>query len=81
MEVGASSSAAALAGLKSGDIIVEFDGKPVDSAQDLIAKVSANYSGTIAFRSTIFARIGEQLNAGPRTMRLGERPARQPKRR
>jgi serine protease Do len=34
-------SSAALAGLQAGDIIVEFDGKKVESAQDLIAKVAS----------------------------------------
>lgn len=34
-------SGAAVAGLQVGDIILEFDGKKVENAQDLIAKVSA----------------------------------------
>ena len=34
-------SSAALAGLQVGDIILEFDGKRVENAQDLIGKVSA----------------------------------------
>ena len=33
--------AAASAGMQVGDVIVEFDGKPVDGAQDLITRVAA----------------------------------------
>ena len=72
MEVRSSTSAAANAGLKSGDIIVEFDGKPVENAQDLIAKVSGtapeqpvaiNYlreSGTSLERRTASLKLGER---------------------
>lgn len=41
-EVRDKASAAAMAGLMSGDVITEFDGQPVKSAQDLIAKVAAS---------------------------------------
>ena len=73
MEVKASNSAAAIAGLKSGDIIVEFDGKPVDSAQDLIAKVS----GTAPDQSVAINYLresGTNLERRAATLRLGERP-------
>jgi len=64
---------AAAAGLKAGDVIVEFDGKPVASAQDLISKVSS----TGPDRSVVVAYLRDSGTAIERknvTMRLGERP-------
>lgn len=64
---------AAAAGLKAGDVIVEFDGKPVASAQDLISKVSS----TGPDRSVVVAYLRDNGTAVERknvTMRLGERP-------
>lgn len=68
-------SAAAIAGIKSGDVIVEFDGKPVANAQDLIAKVA----GTAPDRSvnvTYLRENGTSLDRKTATMKLGERPPR-----
>lgn len=65
---------AAAAGLKSGDVIVEFDGKPVESAQDLIAKVSGmSPDQTVAVNYLREAGSGFDRRAA--NLRLGERPA------
>lgn len=73
MEVRPNKSAAAAAGLKSGDIITEFDGRPIESAQDLIAKVS----GTPPDQSVAINYLresGSNLEKRTTTLRLGERP-------
>jgi serine protease Do len=65
-------SAAGVAGLKSGDVIVEFDGKPIDGAQDLIAKVSA----TSPDKSVIvnyLREVGSSIERRTATLKLGER--------
>ena len=73
LEVSDPKSAAGVAGLRSGDIIVEFDGKPVESAQDLIAKVSSTPPdqsvGVFYLREA-----GTNLERKATTLRLGERP-------
>ncbi len=66
---------AAAAGIRAGDVIVEFDGETVVSAQDLIAKVGS----TRPDRSVNVAYLRENgVNMERRTvvMRLGERPPR-----
>lgn len=66
---------AAAAGIKSGDVIVEFDGRPVTSAQDLIAKVGS----TLPERSVnvVYLREnGANMERRSVVMRLGERPPR-----
>ncbi|MGD9561559.1 MAG: trypsin-like peptidase domain-containing protein [Pyrinomonadaceae bacterium] len=74
MEVRSAGGAAA-AGLKSGDVIVGFDGKQVESALDLIAKVSgANPDQTVAIN--YLRDVGKNvLERRTATLRLGERPA------
>lgn len=61
------------AGLKSGDVIVEFDGKPVESAQDLIAKVAS----TSPDQTVSVKYLRESTNGFDRkttSLRLAERP-------
>jgi len=70
---------AALAGLKAGDIIVEFNGLPVNDAVDLIGKVSATTpdqsidlgflreNGTSLERKTVAVRVGERVSEKPKT--------------
>ena len=68
-------SAAAVAGLKVGDVIVEFNGQKVDGAQDLIAKVS----GTSPENSVNVSFLRENatgLDRKTAAIRLGERPLR-----
>jgi serine protease Do len=64
---------AAKAGIQSNDIIVEFDGQPVASAQDLIQKVSAGPVGQTA--SLGFLRdVDGKLEKRTTSVVLGERP-------
>lgn len=64
---------AALAGLQAGDVVVEFKGQPVESAQDLIAKVaSSNPDETVTFK---FIRDnGSDIVTQNATAKLIERP-------
>jgi len=74
-EVRDPTSPAARAGIKTGDVIVEFDGKPVQNAQDLISKVSA----TLPDNSVSVAYLRENGNSMDRrstSMKVGERPSR-----
>ena len=67
------STAAGRAGLQTGDVIVEFNGQPVESAQDLIAKVSAAPPDKSV--SVIFLREnGNTLDRKTTSITLGERP-------
>ncbi|MGH9946275.1 MAG: trypsin-like peptidase domain-containing protein [Pyrinomonadaceae bacterium] len=68
-------SGAAKAGIRSGDVIVEFDGKPVISAQDLIAKVgSAVPDNTVGI--AFLRESGNSVERKTTTLKLGERPPR-----
>jgi serine protease Do len=67
-------SPAGRAGLQVGDVIVEFDGKKVDSAADLITKVSS--ASPDAAISMVFIReIGASIEKKNTQIRLGERPS------
>jgi serine protease Do len=68
-------SAAALAGIKAGDVIVEFDGKPITSAQDLIARVSS-VSPENAVNVTLMRENGANMERKTLSLKLGERPPR-----
>ena len=64
---------AAKAGIQSNDIIVEFNGQPVVSAQDLIQKVAGSPVGQPA--ALIYLRdIDGKLERRNATVVLGERP-------
>ncbi len=68
-------SAASVAGLKVGDVIVEFNGQKVEGAPDLISKVSSaspDNSVNVAF----LRENGTGLDRRTATIRLGERPLR-----
>jgi serine protease Do len=67
-------SAAALAGLQTGDVILEFNGQKVESAADLIAKVSATApEQTVNF---VFMReIGAKMERKTIAVKLSERPS------
>lgn len=70
---------AAAAGIQAGDIIVEFDGKTVENAQDLIAKVastppdrSVNLNflrevGTVIQRRAVTIKLGERVSPESRS--------------
>jgi serine protease Do len=71
-------SAAAVAGLKVGDVIVEFNGQKIDGAPDLIAKVSSappENSVNVAY----LRENGTGLDRRNTMIRLGERPLRSSK--
>lgn len=68
-------SAAGVAGLKVGDVIVEFNGQKVDGAQDLIAKVSAT-SPDNSVNVSYLRENGTILDRRTAAIRLGERPLR-----
>ena len=66
---------AALAGLQTGDVIVEFNGRRVEGAQDLIASVAATVPGesiTLGF----LREKGEIFETKTATVKVGERPIR-----
>jgi serine protease Do len=68
-------SAAGVAGLKIGDVIVEFNGQKIEGAPDLIARVSSappEKSVNVAY----LRENGSGLDRKTTTIRLGERPLR-----
>ena len=73
MEIRDTDGAAAAAGLKAGDIIVEFDGKRVAGAQDLIGKVASTPPNNTVNVSFI-RESGPTLERKTVAMKLGERP-------
>ncbi len=69
-----SKSAAGAAGLQVGDVIVEFDGKAIENAQDLIAKVSSTTPDKAV--SVFYLREkGADLERKSTSIKLGERPS------
>ena len=67
-------SAAALAGLQTGDVILEFNGTPVLNAQDLVAKIA----GTTPEKevNVIYLReVGSNLERKTALVKLAERPS------
>jgi serine protease Do len=65
---------AATAGLKVGDVIVNFNGKPVESAQDLISRVAAT-SPDETITLGYLRENGANLETRTASIRLGERPS------
>jgi serine protease Do len=73
-EVRDKTSPAGSAGLVAGDVIVEFDGKPIQSAQDLIAKVASTTPDRTV--NIVFLReSGSKLDRRSVAMTLSERPS------
>src|SRR5215204_328174 len=67
-------SAAALAGLLAGDVIVEYNGQKVESAADLIGKVSSTTPEETV--NLVFMReAGTRLERKTTTIKLSERPS------
>ncbi|MEO8436635.1 MAG: trypsin-like peptidase domain-containing protein [Pyrinomonadaceae bacterium] len=62
------------AGLQANDVIVEFDGQSIQSAQDLIARVAATPVGQSA-SMTLLRDIDGKLEKRTVSVVLGERPA------
>ncbi len=66
-------SAAALAGLQAGDIILEFDGEKVISAPDLVAKIASTAPEKEV--SVVYLReVGDALERKTTLVKLAERP-------
>ncbi|HQZ96409.1 MAG TPA: Do family serine endopeptidase [Pyrinomonadaceae bacterium] len=66
-------SPAAIAGLKVGDIVTEFNGQQVESAQDLIGKIASTPPDQMV--SISFMREnGDKLDAKSASIKLRERP-------
>ena len=63
----------ARAGLQTGDIITNFNGQPVESAQDLIAKV-AGTSPDISTGVEYLREVGNSFEKRTAQITLGERP-------
>jgi serine protease Do len=67
-------SAAALAGLQAGDVVLEFNGQKVESAGDLIGKVSSTAPDQTV--SLVFVReTGAKLERKTASIKLSERPS------
>ncbi|MBX7055126.1 MAG: trypsin-like peptidase domain-containing protein [Pyrinomonadaceae bacterium] len=66
-------SAAALAGLQVGDVIVEFNKQKVEGAQDLIAKVASTAPDS-AIDLVYIREAGSGIERKTITIRLAERP-------
>jgi serine protease Do len=72
-ELGGQPTPAAKIGLQSNDVIVEFNGQPVQDAQDLITKVAGTPVGqtvTIAFLRDLDGKLDRRTAS----ISLGERP-------
>lgn len=67
-------SAAALAGLQTGDIITQFNGQAIESAADLIARVAATPPDE-TINIQYLRENGNALDAKTTTIKLGERPS------
>lgn len=68
-----SKSAAALAGLQAGDVIIEFDGQTVDNAPDLIAKVAAALPDK-AVNIVVLRENGPNMERKTLSIKIAERP-------
>ena len=66
-------SPAAVAGLKVGDIVTEFNGQQVESAQDLIGKIAAT-SPDQTVNISFIRENGDKLDAKTASIKLRERP-------
>lgn len=64
---------AAIAGLQAGDVIVEFNGRKVENAPDLIAKVAATIPEQIVTLG-YFRENGANIERKTALVKLGERP-------
>src|ERR687893_183568 len=66
---------AANAGIQTNDVVVEFNGQPVENAQDLINKVASTPVGeTVAV--TYLREVSDKLERRTASVRIGERPPR-----
>jgi serine protease Do len=68
------SGPAGKAGIQANDIIVEFNGQQIQSAQDLIGKVAATAVGS-SVTITYLRDVGGKLERRTASVTIGERPA------
>jgi serine protease Do len=68
------SGPAGKAGIQANDIIVEFNGQPIASAQDLIGKVAATAVGS-SVTITYLRDVGGKLERRTANVTIGERPS------
>ena len=66
---------AAQAGIQTNDIVVEFNGQPVENAQDLINKVASTPVGE-AVPVTYLREVADKLERHSTSVTVGERPPR-----
>ena len=66
---------AATAGIQTNDVVVEFNGQPVENAQDLINKVASTPVGQ-AVPVTYLREVADHLERHSTSVTVGERPAR-----
>jgi serine protease Do len=62
------------AGIQTNDVVVEFNGQPVESAQDLISKVAGTPVGQ-AVQLTYLREVNNKLERRTASVTVGERPA------
>jgi serine protease Do len=65
---------AARAGIQTNDVVVEFNGQPVESAQDLINKVASTSVGQTV-QLTYLREVNNKLERRTASVTVGERPA------
>ncbi|MDT5268452.1 MAG: serine protease Do [Acidobacteriota bacterium] len=66
---------AAKAGIQTNDVVVEFNGQPVENAQDLINKVASTPVGQ-SVPVTYLREVSDRLERHSTDVTVGERPAR-----
>jgi serine protease Do len=66
---------AAAAGIQTNDVVVEFNGQPVENAQDLINKVASTPVGE-SVAVTYLREVSDKLERRTASVKIGERPAR-----
>ncbi|HEX8503437.1 MAG TPA: Do family serine endopeptidase [Pyrinomonadaceae bacterium] len=66
---------AATAGIQTNDVVVEFNGQPVENAQDLINKVASTPVGQ-SVPVTYLRESGDKLERRSTSVTVGERPPR-----
>ncbi|MFL6253949.1 MAG: trypsin-like peptidase domain-containing protein [Pyrinomonadaceae bacterium] len=66
---------AAKAGIQTNDVVVEFNGQPVESAQDLINKVASTPVGQ-SVPVTYLREVADKLERHSTNVTVGERPPR-----
>ncbi|HLM58201.1 MAG TPA: Do family serine endopeptidase [Pyrinomonadaceae bacterium] len=78
LDVADAKGPAAKAGIQTNDIVVEFNGQVVESAQDLISKVASTGIGQTV-KLTYLREVGNKLERRTADVTVGERPARTPR--